>query len=120
MHPDSHLRVLATAYAALPLLGFLAAGILLATGALGTVAPAELTGRLLEPSLMAGVLWAAALLNFLNIVAAVALFRRTTWARPYVLALGFLNLANYPLGTALGGYTIWLLSKDRVRSALAA
>lgn len=44
-----------------------------------------------------------------SLVAGMALFLRTSWARTLVLVLGFVNIFNIPLGTMLGIYTIWVL-----------
>lgn len=40
------------------------------------------------------------------------LMRRKSWSRMLVLVLGFLHLLSFPLGTALGVYTIWLLMQE--------
>jgi len=43
------------------------------------------------------------------LVLAWGLFEREPWARFLGLALGFLALLRFPLGTALGIYTLWVL-----------
>ncbi len=47
-----------------------------------------------------------------GIIGGIALLYMKPWARILVLILGFLELLNFPFGTALGIYTIWLLMKD--------
>jgi hypothetical protein len=37
------------------------------------------------------------------------LLQRESWARPLTLVLGFISLIDFPIGTALGIYTIWVL-----------
>jgi hypothetical protein len=44
-----------------------------------------------------------------GIIAGLGLYHLKGWARACVLALGVLNLVNFPLGTLLGIYTIWVL-----------
>lgn len=53
-----------------------------------------------------------ALLAVPGIIGGIGLLKRAEWARILVLILGFLNLLNFPLGTALGIYTIWALMRD--------
>jgi len=45
----------------------------------------------------------------LHLVLAWGLFEREPWARFLGLVLGFLALIRFPLGTALGIYTLWVL-----------
>src|SRR5260370_33930290 len=50
-----------------------------------------------------------AIFGVLHLVLAWGLFEREPWARFLGLVLGFLALLRFPLGTALGIYTLWLL-----------
>jgi len=50
-----------------------------------------------------------ALFGVLHLVLAWGLFEREPWARFLGLVLGFLALLRFPLGTALGIYTLWVL-----------
>ena len=47
-----------------------------------------------------------------GIIGGIGLLYMKPWARILVLILGFLQLLNFPFGTALGIYTIWILMKD--------
>ena len=49
------------------------------------------------------------LFGVLHLVLAWGLFAREPWARMLGLVLGFLALLRFPLGTALGVYTLWVL-----------
>ena len=44
-----------------------------------------------------------------GIVGGIGLFKRKEWARILVLILSVLNLFNFPVGTAVGVYSIWAL-----------
>ena len=44
-----------------------------------------------------------------HLILAWGLYERKQWARPLGLAIGFLALLRFPLGTALGIYTLWVL-----------
>ena len=59
-----------------------------------------------------GFAWIAVLLGvfgLIHLILAWGLYERKTWARPLGLAIGFLALIRFPLGTALGIYTLWVL-----------
>lgn len=47
-----------------------------------------------------------------GIVAGVGLLMFKNWARILTLVLAVLNLANFPLGTALSVYSFWVLLND--------
>jgi hypothetical protein len=44
-----------------------------------------------------------------GIVAGIGLLRRQSWARILAIVVGMLSLINFPLGTAIGIYTLWVL-----------
>lgn len=49
----------------------------------------------------------------IGIIAGWGLLERQPWARMLTIVLGFLNLLDMPLGTALGVYTLWVLLPAR-------
>ncbi|HKV62881.1 MAG TPA: hypothetical protein VJO16_13270 [Candidatus Acidoferrum sp.] len=49
------------------------------------------------------------LFGVLHLVLAWGLLERQPWARTLGLVIGFLGLLRFPLGTALGIYTLWVL-----------
>jgi len=52
------------------------------------------------------------MLGIPGIVAGYGLLRRRVWGRILALVVGFLGLINFPLGTAIGIYTFWVLLQD--------
>jgi hypothetical protein len=50
-----------------------------------------------------------AMFGVLHLVLAWGLFEREPWARVLGIAIGCLALLRFPLGTALGVYTLWVL-----------
>ena len=54
-----------------------------------------------------------ALTSIPGVIAGLGLLLQQSWARPFVLILGYVNLFNIPLGTILGIYTIWIITKER-------
>ena len=49
------------------------------------------------------------ILSVLGIIGGIGLFTRSNWARILVLILSAIDLLNFPIGTALAIYTIWVL-----------
>lgn len=60
-----------------------------------------------------------ALLSVPSLVGGWGLLKRRPWARMLVLIVSFLNLMNFPLGTLVGGYSIWVLMNDESRQILS-
>ena len=55
-----------------------------------------------------------AVLALPEIIGGWGLLAQKQWARVLVIVLGILHLLNFPFGTMLGAYTLWvLLSKDQ-------
>lgn len=54
-----------------------------------------------------------------SIVAGVLLIRRTDWSRMMVIVLSVFDLFSFPVGTALGGFSLWILLKERARLEFA-
>jgi hypothetical protein len=50
-----------------------------------------------------------------SILAGVGLLQRREWGRLLALVVGFLSLIDFPIGTALGVYTIWALMDDNIK-----
>jgi hypothetical protein len=70
-------------------------------------------GRWGLDSLFWGGLYTAGILlgifGVVHLVLAWGLFERQPWARVLGIVIGFLALLRFPLGTALGAYTLWVL-----------
>ena len=47
-----------------------------------------------------------------GILGGIGLIKNRQWSHLLSLIMGCLNLINFPLGTALGVYTIWVLMKN--------
>jgi len=62
------------------------------------------------------VIFFVALLGVPKIIGGFYLLKRKEWSRILILVLSFLSLLNFPLGTALGVYSlIILLNQDAIR-----
>ena len=62
------------------------------------------------------VIFFVALLTVPKIIGGFYLLKRKEWSRILILVLSFLSLLNFPLGTALGVYSlVILLNQDAIR-----
>lgn len=53
-------------------------------------------------------------LSIPGLIAGIGLFKRKEWARILALVISVLDLFNFPLGTAVGVYSIWALVQPEV------
>lgn len=64
-------------------------------------------------SIIANIIMIVSLiLSFPGILAGIGLFKRKEWARVLTLIISVLDLVNFPIGTAVGVYSIWALSQN--------
>ncbi len=61
-----------------------------------------------------------ALLALPGLAAGYGLIKRSPWARYLALIIGFLNLANFPVGSAIGIYTFVVLLQPDISESFAA
>lgn len=54
-----------------------------------------------------------------GIVAGYGLLVRKAWARILALVVGFLGLVNFPIGTAIGAYTFFVLLQESANEYFA-
>lgn len=62
--------------------------------------------------LVAGLCIVGVLLNVGEMVAAIFCLRGSRNARYWLMAFAVLSLLNFPVGTALGVYTLWAMARD--------
>jgi hypothetical protein len=53
-------------------------------------------------------------LSIPGIIAGIGLLKRKEWARILTLILSVIDLINFPIGTAVGSYSIWALVQPEV------
>ncbi len=46
------------------------------------------------------------------------LLKRKSWARPLVIVFSVFHLLNFPVGTLIGGYSLWVLLNDQTKRLL--
>jgi hypothetical protein len=60
------------------------------------------------------------ILGIPGVVAGYGLLRRKAWGRILAMVVGFLGLVNFPLGTAIGIYTFWVLLQSAANDYFTA
>jgi hypothetical protein len=60
-----------------------------------------------------------AVLGLPGIVAGFGLLRRQQWARYLAIVVGIFNLVNFPIGTIVGAYTLWVLFQESATAYFA-
>jgi hypothetical protein len=59
------------------------------------------------------------LIGIPNLVAGLALLKQKRWARVLAIVLAILALTSFPVGTAAGIYTIWVLTQKETEQLLS-
>jgi hypothetical protein len=112
---DRHRHVLGILYVVFSgLLALAALGLfaMLALGSLYADEAEERAGLLGVGGVMALVLLVLALPGFIG---GIGMLRRRAWSKVLTLILAVLNLASFPVGTALGIYTLWFWLQPNAR-----
>jgi hypothetical protein len=109
---DKHITILGIIYTALGALGLLGASIVFLTlGGVG-VASGDAEAAMFLGGLGMVIAGFIAVVSLPGLIAGIGLLQRKPWSRIVALVVGFLNLINIPIGTAIGGYAIWVLLQD--------
>ncbi|HEV2287538.1 MAG TPA: hypothetical protein VGR81_01135 [Candidatus Acidoferrales bacterium] len=115
---DAHIRTLGILWVVAALLRLLEvgwiwfAGRMIVPSVLGSVLPGFTQGSPLDRVVMGGIAFASALFVLqaaLAFITAWGLLERQNWGRIVGIIAGILSLLRFPLGTALGIYTLWVL-----------
>ena len=115
---QQHINILGWIYIVLGGLGFLAAVFVL----FGTVGGGLLSGDAEAALITSGVGFFVALLvavlSIPSLIGGWGLLKRRPWARILVMILGALQLLSIPVGTIIGIYTLWALTRPEAQSLL--
>jgi len=63
--------------------------------------------------------WFFIVFSIPGVVGGIGLLKLQGWARIIVLIISFLGLLNFPIGTAVGIYSIWVLFDKRTEKIFA-
>ena len=117
---DTHVKVLAWLYIVFGALGTLAALAVMTVFGIAGAASAASVGSDADALVALPLIGiaGAALVGFLLLVslpgvfAGIGLLKFRPWARVLTIVLSVLNLVNFPIGTALGIYGLWVMLSD--------
>ena len=109
---EKHLTVLGVLYIALSILGVLAAIIIFTAIVGGGILSGDSEAMAITAIVGPAIAFFLLIVSAPGFIGGIFLLKRRLWARILVLVLGFLNLIEIPIGTALGIYTIWVLLKN--------
>ena len=118
---ETHVRLVAWLHIILSVLGLLAAAFVLllfvGVGLLLAVADeSEAMGILAVIGTFIAVF--LFLVSVPGLVGGIGLLKRQNWARILVLILSVLQLFNIPFGTAVGIYSLWVLTREETMALL--
>jgi len=116
---QQHITILGWLYIVFGALGLVAAIItMLVLGGSGL-----LSGDTRFAALLSGIgLFVAVIISVLSlpsIIAGWGLLKRKSWSRLLAIIIGALNILNFPVGTAIGVYTIWALTQNESQQLLS-
>lgn len=120
MNNQQHLPILGAFYAIVGGVNLIVAVVLLAgTGALAVLsgdARTALDTMTSEPPMIVAAV--SLLAGPLNLIGGIGLLKKKSWAWGLVWVLACMSLLSFPIGTLLGGYALWVLTRSEVRQSL--
>jgi hypothetical protein len=109
---EKHVTVLGILYIAFSVLGLLLAIIIFTSIVGGGLISGDSEAMAITAIVGPAIALFFVLLSAPGLIGGIYLLKHRPWARILVLVLGFINLIEIPIGTALGIYTIWVLLKN--------
>jgi hypothetical protein len=120
MSNQQHLSVLGSVYVIVGILNLIMAmGLLAAMGAQGALAwNARAVMDTITSDVRLVVGFVSLLAGLLTLTGGVGLLKHKSWAWGLVWVLACMSLLSVPIGTALGAYALWVLTRSEVRQSL--
>jgi hypothetical protein len=111
---EKHINVVAALQIGFSILGLIIGGIIFTVFVLLGSFIDEQESQLVFGILAKVVIVVIVILSIPGIIAGIGLLKRKEWARILTLILSVLDLVNFPIGTAVGAYSIWALVQPEV------
>lgn len=116
---DTHVKILGFLYiiagAILVVLGLMLFGIIGGSGLISGDRQAMLVTGIVGTALAVFFV----ILSIPSIIAGIGLLKHREWARILTIILGVFHLFGFPIGTALGVYTLYVLLNDQTKPLFA-
>ncbi|MDD2381275.1 MAG: hypothetical protein WCY58_11010 [Mariniphaga sp.] len=111
---EKHINVVAALHIGMSilgiLLGFFLCVMLIFVGDFSNDQQAQFVLSILAKVLIVFIL----LVSIPGIIAGIGLFRRKEWARVLTLVISVIDLIHFPVGTAVGVYSVWALVQPEI------
>jgi len=111
---EKHINVVAILHLGFSILGLLIGGVLFTLFVLLGSFTHEPDAQVVFGIIAKVVMVVLVVLSIPGIIAGIGLLKRKEWARILTLILSVLDLINFPIGTAVGVYSIWALVQPEV------
>jgi phage shock protein PspC (stress-responsive transcriptional regulator) len=111
-----HVKILGILYIAFSALGLIAAFLVFVAITGGGLISGDNTAITVTSIVGTAVAGIFVLVSAPGLIGGMGLLKKQSWARILVLVLGIINLINIPFGTALGIYTIWVLTNKETEA----
>jgi hypothetical protein len=112
---EQHIKIVSVIYIVFGILGMIGAVIIFVAGVGSGLLSGDPDAAIAGGT--CGTIFAVvvAVLSLPSLIAGLGLKNRKEWARILTIILSALNLLNFPIGTAIGGYALWVLLNDQAR-----
>ena len=117
---EQHIKILGWLYLAFGVLGVIVAAFVFLVMGIAGAASGEADAALAAGGIGFFVAVLIAVLSLPNLIAGWGLLKRKSWSRMLAIVLGALSLLSIPVGTIIGIYTIWALTKPESQALLRA
>ncbi|MEI8229976.1 MAG: hypothetical protein WCG83_02450 [Candidatus Peregrinibacteria bacterium] len=113
-----HLRILGWLYTVIGVIGVIACSVFIYMiyGKGPYAYSPEMQRLLIEAGLGSWMLGVATIASIFSLIAGLALLKMQSWARKLLMTFGILSLVDFPIGTIIGVYTIWVLWRHKTLS----
>jgi hypothetical protein len=108
---DKHLKILGGLFVAVGLSGSIGALFVLTSMTGGGLVTGQWPMMLLVPALGVGITLLILMFSLPTLIEGIGLLRGEEWARRFGLFVAALNLLNFPFGTPVGAYGLWVLAR---------
>lgn len=106
---EGHIRTVASLHVALSILGFIGAITLYSIlNLIGNFTDCQETEFILSIIATSFSIFLF-IISIPGLIAGLALFKHKEWARIVILIISVIKLLSFPIGTVIGGYSIWVL-----------
>lgn len=111
---EKHINVVASLQIGLSILGIFMAGLFFALFHIIGDVSGDREAQLVLSIIANVIMVIVTILAIPGIIAGIGLFKRKEWARILTLIISVINAINFPIGTAVGVYSIWALVQPEV------